>query len=301
MEKRVTNLVADKFQAFLDILAVEHNDFIVDTFRAIARHMNNNYWGNRSDTRNAHFIGSYGRGTAIRGVANINILVELPQRVQKRLGVWQQKAPRVLIGEVRELINEIYPMVQISDQCRIVVPSPHKLQFEVIPAFVASKKSFIYPDLGNMTGWSSFNPLREIEVVEESNFKYNGKTKHLARMMRAWRATRQIPISGMLLDTLVVSFMEEWENNDTSFGYYGIMTRDFLEYLAGRRKNQAVYYAQGSNRELPSPEDFGYYANEDYKIAVEAVEHENNEKHYQANKLWQQIYGPLFPDIAAAL
>lgn len=301
MEKRVSNTVADKFQAFLDNIAIEHNDFIVETFRTIARHMNNAYWGNRSDTRNAHFIGSYGRGTAIKGVANINILVELPQRVQKRLEVWQQKAPRVLIEEVRELISDIYPLVQISDQCHIVIPSPHKLQFEIIPAFVGLKKSFIYPDLNDITGWSSFNPLREIEVLEESNFRYTGKTKHLARMMRAWRTTRQIPISGMLLDTLVVSFMDEWENNDTSFAYYGIMSRDFLEYLAGRRKNQVVYYAQGSNRELFSPEDFGYYANEDFKIAAEAAMHEDNEKHYQANKLWQQIYGPLFPDIMAML
>jgi hypothetical protein len=298
MDKKGSSLVAEKFQLFLDNLAVEHNDFILDTFRAITRHLNNNYWGNRSDTKNSNFIGSYGRGTAIRGVANVNILFELPPRVQKRLEVWQQKAPRVLIEEVRELIEDIFPMVQLSDHCHIIIPSLHKLQFEIIPAFPL-KKSFIYPDLNNMTGWSSFNPLREIEVLEESNYRYNGKTKHLAKMMRAWRAERKVPISGMLLDTLVVTFMEEWENNDTSFGYYGIMGRDFLEYLAGRRKNQAMYYAQGSNRELPSDEDFGAFANEDFKLACLAVEHELIENHYEANQIWKQIYGPLFPEIKA--
>ncbi len=300
MDKKGAFKVAEKFQAFLENLTVEHNDFIVDTFRAITRHMNNNYWGYRSDSKNASFIGSYGRGTAIKGVSNINILFELPPRVQKRLEVWHQKAPRVLIEEVRELIEDIFPMVQLSDHCHIIIPSLHKLQFEIIPAFPL-KKSHIYPDLKNITGWSTFHPLREIEVMENSNYRYSGKTKHLARMMRAWRAEHQVPISGMLLDTLVVTFMDEWENNDTAFGYYGIMGRDFLEYLAGRRKNQAMYYAQGSNRELPSTEDFGAYANEDFKLASQAVEHEQNENHYEANQIWKQIYGPLFPDIKQIL
>ncbi|HCF49115.1 MAG TPA: hypothetical protein DER60_02460 [Syntrophomonas sp.] len=295
MDKRVASTVADKFQAFLDNLAVEHTEFIMETFRTITRQLNQTYYGNRSELRYARFIGSYGRGTAIKGVANINILYEMPQRVQKRLEVWQQKAPRVLIKEVRELIEEAFPMVKLSDQCHIIIPSLHNLQFEIIPAFPGLKKSYIYPDLNNMTGWSTFNPLREIEVIEDSNFRYTGKTKHLARMMRAWRAARNVPISGMLLDTLVVSFMDEWENNDTAFGYYGIMGRDFLEYLAGRRKNQAIYYAQGSNRELPSTEDFGAYANDDFKLASQAVEHELNENYYEANRLWLQVYGPLFP------
>ncbi len=300
MEKKNANPVADKFQAFLDNIAIEHTDHIAETFRNIARHMNNAYWGNRSDTRNIHFIGSYGRGTAIKGVANINILFELPPRVQKRMEVWQRKAPRVLIEEVKELIYDIYPSVHISEQCRIIVPSPHKMRFEIIPAFSGLKKSFVYPDPTDLTGWSTFNPLREIEVVEDSNFRYTGKTKHLARMMRAWRAHCKVPISGMLLDTLVVTFMEEWENNDASFSYYGIMGRDFLEYLAGRRKDQVLYYAQGSNRELHSEEDFGYYANEQFQIAAEAVMHEDHEKHYHANQLWQKVYGPLFPDFVAA-
>ncbi|MGI6468247.1 MAG: hypothetical protein GXZ09_04820 [Syntrophomonadaceae bacterium] len=295
MAKRGTTAVADKFQAFLDNLAVEHTEFIMETFRTITRQLNQHYYGIRSDSRNAHFIGSYGRGTAIKGVANINILYELPQRVQKRLEVWQQKAPRVLIQEVRELIEDVFPMVHLSNQCHIIIPSLYQLQFEIIPAFQGSKRNHIYPDPNNIAGWSTFNPLREIEVLEESNFRYTGKTKHLARMMRAWKVTRKVPISGMLLDTLVVTFMDEWENNDTSFGYYGVMGRDFLEYLAGRRKNQEIYYAQGSNRELPSPDDFGAQANEDYKLAVQAVEYEFNDHHYEANKLWRVIYGDLFP------
>ena len=102
----------------------------------------------------------------------------------------------------------------------------------------------------------------------------------------------------MLLDTLVVTFMDEWENNDTSFGYYGVMGRDFLEYLAGRRKNQEIYYAQGSSRELPSPDDFGAQANEDYKLAVQAVEYEFNDHHYRPISCGGFIWG-FVPDVAA--
>lgn len=295
MDKKI-EAISDKFQLFLDTISVPHREYIMDCFHNIARRINLTYWYTNSDTRNTHFIGSYGRGTAITGVANINIMVVLPDRIYKRFAVMGEKAPINVIKNVRETVADAYPLASIQNDCHLMVPAIYDIKFEVIPAFV-HKKAFMHPDPKDPQGWKIFNPLREIEVVEQYNFKYQGKIKHLGRIMRAWKAHQHVPISGMLLDTMILSFMDEWEWNDKSFGYYNVMVRDFLEYLAGRKDSQNHWYAIGSNRELLAPEHFGDQANAAYKTAARAVDLEYVKNHVEANTLWREIFGDIFPNL----
>ena len=50
-------------------------------------------------------------------------------------------------------------------------------------------------------------------------------------MARAWKDNWDVPIGGLLIDTLAYNFIKDWEHRDKSYTYYDWMSRDFFEYL----------------------------------------------------------------------
>lgn len=288
--------MADKFRAFIANLAVDNQELISERTKAVARAINQQYWHMRSDTRNMHFLGSYGRDTAIKGLSNINLLVVLPPTVFKRFEKHPGNGQASLMLEMKESIKHISLGTYIDKEgCLLLPVAGSKMTIEIIPGFVTEKKQFLYPESHQGWRWATFNPLKEIEAIDEYNYKYGGKVKHLARMMRAWRAQYKAGIPGMLIDTLVMNFMDDWEGNTTSFAYYGYMCMDFLEYMAGLKKEQLVWYAKGSNRKITREEDFGAQANIAFKKARQALQLENQGESYKANRAWKEVFGELFP------
>ncbi|MDD3268609.1 MAG: nucleotidyltransferase [Syntrophomonadaceae bacterium] len=294
MSQKIVSL-SDKFRVFINNLNIEDQNQIQNRVKEMTKHFNLKYWYITSDIKNVHYIGSYGRGTAIKGVKNINLLAVLPPALFKQYDTLPGNGQQFLLRQVRDFLVKHYPLAKINDEGHLIIPFSHEITFEFIPSFLNAKKNYTYPDIHNDGTWVNFNPIREIEVVDEANFKYNGKIKHLAKMMRAWKALHNVPISGMLLDTLVLSFMEEWEDNTKSYAVYGDMTQDFLEYLSSLRKDQLHWYAKGSNRQLPSTADFGAQADISYKEVVKANNFEKEGETYKANNHWKAVYGDAFP------
>lgn len=290
---RVDNM-ADKFRVFLNNLAIDNQAIISERTKAVTRAINQQYWHMRSDTRNIHFLGSYGRDTAIKGLTNINLLAVLPGQVYKRFQSHPGNGQASLMLEMRESIKHISLGAYINSEGCLLMPVD-SLTIEIIPGFATDKKAFLYPESHDGWRWATFNPLREIEAMDEYNYKYGGKVKHLAKMMRAWRLTYQAKIPGMLIDTLVMNFMDDWEGNSTSFAYYGYMCLDFLEYVSGLKKEQLVWYAKGSNRKLTREDDFGAHAYTAYKKAKQALQLENEGSSPRASQTWREVFGPLFP------
>lgn len=288
--------LADKFRIFISNLRIDNPQVISERCREISSILNLHYWDLKSDTRNLHYLGSYGRETAIKGLTNINVLFLLPYQVYQKYEKGPGNTQETLLNEIREVLNETYPDVFINEEKYLLLPFEDGMKIEIIPGFIGPRKNhIIYPD-AQEEQWQTFNPIREIEVINEYNYKYGGKVRHLARMTRAWKMVHQVPIPGMLIDTLVMIFMDEWEGNQSSFSYYGKMVMDFMEYLAGLKNEQLHWYAKGSNRKIERQEDFGAPANIAYKKIKQALELEAKEESYNANKVWKQIFGRSFPD-----
>ena len=76
MAERSDN-IADRFKAFLNNLKVDNQEMINRRFRELARIYNQHYWNIRSDTRNVHYLGSYGRGLYQRLAIHIVALLQL--------------------------------------------------------------------------------------------------------------------------------------------------------------------------------------------------------------------------------
>ncbi len=287
--------LADKFRLFLNHLRIDNQEVINGRCREIIRLVNLEYWKIKSDTRNLHYLGSYGRETAIKGLSNINILVLLPYQVYQQIAARPGNLQETLLLKLRDTVKKNYPDTVVDEQKCLLVPFPDGMKIEIIPGFNPPQKSnIIYPEARGEGSWQSFNPLREIEVINEYNYKYGGKIRHLARITRAWKRQHQVPIPGMLIDTMIMMFMDEWEGNQGSFAYYGEMVRDFMEYLAGRKKEQLHWYAKGSNRRIEREEDFGAFANIAFKKTKQALLLEEQGDDHNANQIWEEIFGAVF-------
>jgi hypothetical protein len=289
--------LAEKFRKFLENLQIPDETAMNRQFKKIAAKINSDYWNLRSDSRNTYYIGSYGRGTAIKGNSNINIMVVLPPAEFKRIDEYEGNGQFILLRELKEKLLDIFPdtFMKEDEKGEVMVPLSKGIITEVIPAFASNKGNYLYPNISHFGSWNEFNPLREIEVINNLNYEYGGKVKHLARMMRAWKYTHQVHLPGMLLDTLVMDFMEEWEGKDKSYLFYGRMVLAFFEYLAGKRDEQELYYAKGSNRELQKEQPFGDSANNAYKKVLQTLHYEDVQDHKQANQGWREIFGSYFP------
>ena len=119
--------------------------------------------------------------------------------------------------------------------------------------------------------------------------------RHLCRMVRAWKDTWNVPMGGLLIDTLAYRFLIDWKYRNNSFTYYDWLTRDFFEYLSKVDDQQSYWYAIGSNQLIFPRGNFSYKALRAYNLAVEAVAFEEKDSEWSANQKWREIYGTKFP------
>lgn len=292
-----TMSVADKFKIFVNNLSEENQKAPARVLKTIALAMNDQYWHIKSDLKNVHPIGSYGRGTAIKGTRNVNLLLVLPPEVFLRADTWAGNGQMELLKELKQELIKVYPetVMKEEDKGQIIIPFQGGIEFEVIPGFLNPQGNYYYPNMSDEGSWNEFNPIKEIDIINEHNYKYAGKVKHLGKMMRAWKEVNNVPISGILLDTLILDFMDEWEGRHRSFQSYGIMTLDFFEFLAAKKDDKDHWYARGSNRKLQRTGLFGDMANLAYQKTCRAIDWEKSGDAKRANRCWQEIYGSYFP------
>jgi hypothetical protein len=59
--------IADKFKDLLKNMRTENDDTVATRRGTITKRLNLDFWGSDSETAHTRYIGSYGRGTEIRG------------------------------------------------------------------------------------------------------------------------------------------------------------------------------------------------------------------------------------------
>jgi hypothetical protein len=290
-----TRSVADKFKALLGNLRTLNDDAVGLRRRAITKRLNQDFWGSYSETEHTRYIGSYGRGTEIRGASDVDLLFRLPSSLYSRYDSYIGNGQSALLQAVRDSIRKTYSSTDVGGDGQVVVVRfSDGIKFEVVPAFLRTDGSYTYPDSNAGGSWKRMDPVPEIDAINVANTRYNKKVKHLARMARAWRAKNNVPMSGFLIDTLVYDFMPRWEYDDKSFVYYDWMTRDFLKYLYEQNRDRNYWYAPGSNQRVYRSGIFEYKAGQGYREALEAIQCETQGLEYSANQHWKNIFGSCF-------
>ncbi len=291
--------LAEWFSDFCLNIRVHNSETISNRYKAITRRLNTDFWNTTSETSHSLYVGSYGRNTAIGGFSDLDMVFELPSSLYYQHDQHFGNGQSALLQAVRNSLQKTYPSSSIGGDGQVVVIGfQDGITFEIVPVFTNTSGSYTYPDSNNGGSWKTTNPRPEIEAIRARNNLCNGNLIPLCRMMRAWKKKWDVPIGGLLVDTLAYQFIDRWAQKDKSYLYYDWMCRDFFSFLKSQDKEQAYWKAPGSGQYVYGKGLFQWKATRCYNIALEAIEHESAKpkREYSAKQKWRDIFGTSFPD-----
>lgn len=291
--------LAEWFQGFCDNLQVKDGGTISMRYKAITRRLNTDFWTTTSETLHSLYAGSYGRNTAIEGFSDLDMIFQLRYEVYLQYDQHQGNGQSALLQAVRESIRRTYSSTDVGADGQVVeIPFTDNLTFQVVPAFINKDDSYTFPDANNGGSWLTTNPKPEIEAIRTRNADCNGNRVPLCRMMRSWKKKWEVPIGGLLVDTLAYQFIENYRYRDKSYLYYDFMCRDFFKWMADQDEKQEYWKAPGSGQYVYGKGLFQYKAKRCYNIALEAITHEKatTKQEWSAKHKWRDIFGAAYPD-----
>src|SRR5262245_53174061 len=203
--------VGEDFQTFCSRLTISNRDDIGKRYQLITKRLNTDFRNLDSHTAHSFYSGSYGRNTAIGFVSDADVLYELPYSYYVRYNGHVNNGQSALLQAVSRSIQKTYPSTKVGGDGQVVVVSfTDGVKFEVVPAFKNTDGSYTYPNSNNGGSWVITNPKPEIAAISTRDSECNGNLKWLCRMARAWKVTWDVPIGGLLIDTLAYQFIENW-------------------------------------------------------------------------------------------
>lgn len=289
--------VADKFQRFCTALRMP--TVTVSTvqmrYRQITQRLNLDFYGWDSDTLNTIYVGSYGRGTAIH-VSDIDVLFKMPTGSYARYNNYAYNGQSQMLQDLRTSLLRTYSSSAIKGDGQVTdIFFSDGMKFEIVPCCENSDGSFTYPDSNGGGHWKVTDPRPEIESIRSMDVNTNNNLRRLCRMIRAWKDQWNVPMGGLLIDTMAHNFLRNWEYKDKSFMWYDWLTRDFFGYLSNVDDQQSYWYAVGSNQLIFPRGNFSYKVKRAYNLSLEAIAFEKKECEWSANQKWREIYGTRFP------
>lgn len=289
--------VANWFETFCSNISVRNNSTISDRYKAITRRLNTDFWTTTSDTAHSLYVGSYGRNTAINGFSDLDMLFQLPYSDYEKYNAYQTNGQSALLQAVKASIQKTYPSTDLGADGQVVVTRfSDGPTFEVLPAFINTDGSFTHPDSNSGGSWKQTNPKPEIAAIQQRNGECNGNLVPLCRMMRAWKSKRNVPIGGLLIDTLAYRFIADWQHRDKSYLYYDFMCRDFFDFMAKQSTTQDYWLAPGSCQYVYRKGEFEGKAGDCYTLALEAITYATDNKDWSAKQKWREVFGASYPD-----
>jgi hypothetical protein len=220
---------------------------------------------------------------------------EMPSYYFEKYNNYQTNGQSALLQSVKSSIQTTYPSTYIGGDGQVVVVEfSDGMKFEVIPVFESNEGGFIYPDSNYGGSWKKTDPKPEIKAMKELDSRCNGNLKWLCRMMREWKLYWDVPIKGILIDSLAYEFISNWEYKENSFIYYDWMTRDFFEFLQTESAKD-YWFAPGSYDLIYNTDSFEYKAKRCYNISLEAISYASDGYEYTSRTKWREIFGTTYP------
>lgn len=286
------------FSEFCGALQVADGGTISDRYRAITRRLNVDFWNTTSETAHSLYVGSYGRNTAIGGFSDLDMVMEFPASVYTQYNAYSGNGQSALLQAVKRSIEKTYSTTNVRADGQVIqVPFTDGITFELVPVFTNTSGTYTFPNANAGGTWETTDPRPEIEAIRTRNNACNGNLVQLCRMGRAWKSRWEVPIGGLLIDTLAYQFIENWQYRDKSYYYYDYMSRDFFAWMAGQSDTQEFWRAPGSGQYVYGKGLFQYKAKRCYNISVEAITHETADpkQEWSAKNKWREIYGGAYP------
>lgn len=289
--------VSNWFQTFNDNLRMNQSTVnnIAVRYKRITKQLNKDFWNSESEILHSLYVGSYGRGTDII-TSDIDMIFQLPYAVYTQYNNYTGNGQSALLQSVKNSILKTYSNTYMrGDGQVIVIEFSDGVRFELVPAFINNDNSYTYPDSNNGGNWKTTNPRAEIAEITNTNRQVNRNLKRLCRMVRAWKYNCNVPMGGLLIDTLAYNFIINYVNKDKSFLYYDWLSRDFFKYLSELSTTQSYWLSPGAKQYVYKTGNFQTKAKKAYECALEAIDYEINSYSYSSKLKWREIYGNKFP------
>lgn len=290
--------LADWFRDFCSAIQVKDGGTISNRYKAITRRLNTDFWDTTSETAHSLYVGSYGRNTAVDGFSDLDMVMQLPFSLYQKYNNYAGNGQSAFLQLIKSSVEKTYSTTSIrADGQVIVIPFTDGISFELLPAFENTDSSFTFADANGGGRWRTTDPRAEMTAFRQRNSACNGNLVQLGRMARLWRRVWDVPIGGLLIDTLAYQFIENWGHRDKSYLYYDFMCRDFFKWMADQNAGQEYWKAPGSGQSVYGKGLFQYKAKRCYNLSLDAIAYETAtpKLEWSAKQKWREIFGSNFP------
>lgn len=243
--------INDNIEKFFNKIKLESLEDFNTSIKEITKKLNKNYYDNDSDEDNSYLVGSIGRGTAVKGVSDIDLIFCLPNEIYDKFNAYKSKGQSSLLQEVKDILKERYTNTDISADGQVVVIAFNKFTIELVPVFLEDDNTFKYPDTNDGGSWKITKPIQEQEASFSIDKDYNGLFVKLSNMLRCWKNNVGFKFGGLLIDTLVYNFLVENTNyKNFSIEDYSKIIEDMFRFLKKQNSDQEYWLALGSNQHV---------------------------------------------------
>ena len=203
--------IQDHFDQFYENIKPTNNQLgdaqtkYTEVCEALLKH----YYPNSQIGSSGHLcfpIGSYGKGTHIRPVRDVDILFTMQFSIFDKYSK-KQNGQSQLLQDVRGVLTKRYPKTPISVDSKVVVLkfSTHKV--EVLPACDDQAGRFIIPSTEKGGYWTIVDPINEIRDIQNSESR-TGKTIMLIRMIKKWPENCNVDLNSYDIEREVWEFFK---------------------------------------------------------------------------------------------
>ena len=186
-------------------------------YRRITKAVNQSFWKSSSDIEHSIYVGSFGRGTAIK-TSDLDVLVQLPDNEYARFSSVYGNGQSRLSQVVKSAILDTYPCTDIKGDGQVVVVRfADGMKFEILPAFInryyfGNEVTYKYPDTHMGGKWLTTNPKAEQMAMKQKNTATNGLLYDTCKHIRFVRDNyfSSYHLSGILIDSFVFDAIGGW-------------------------------------------------------------------------------------------
>lgn len=149
-----------------------------------------------------HPVGSYVNGTDVQGYSTPDYLVSVDY---DREGL---KDSRALPAEMADVLRPSFPDVSASERAVTLVTGEGEA-FKLVPARLAGQTDaghLVYEVPDGSGGWMRVCPQGHLARIEEIDRRLEGGFRSLARLVRAWKYLRAVPVSAFYLESRCILY-----------------------------------------------------------------------------------------------
>ena len=240
------------------------------------------------------FVGSWGKGTAIRPPRDVDVYFLLPVAVYHRFQAYAWARQSALLQEVKARLAITYSTTDMRGDGQVVVVNFGSYSVEVVPAFALTTHGrYWICDTHNGGSYKETAPWDEVNQIEAADSATARNLRPLIRMLKTWQAWCSVRIKSFHLELVATEFMAQshWRLND--WFYFDWITRDFFVYLYNRANGFVC--VPGTFEVIALGDAWQSRALSAYERAVKACALEYNNHVAAAGDEWQKIFGSDIP------